>query len=277
METDPNVKRSFEEVYPELQAIIARRRGAWVYVSVMEFADVAQILILRLWLKYPLYDPARGNGPPEKRLEKWANRLISNAIQNLCRDVGGRRLQKPCVGGGAANGKSCTYNLGADSCSYTPSRMQCAECPLYAKWEKERKAQHYVKAQVSLENHTQEVHSKPDDSIDVAAIKDWLHGAMLAELTRWEGRVYRLSIMQELPPARVVEILQKEVTKRKRPLAEQEGCTYGHILQYNRTFRGMMRQVLLREGHIGPEHMDPNRNRRRSQAAASRSPLSHAL
>ncbi len=264
-----STKLPFEDVYPQLQAIIARRRGAWVYVSIMEWADIAQILSLRLWTKYPLYDPARGQGTPEKRLEKWANRLITNAVQNLCRDVGGRRLARPCVGGGSANGKRCTKNLGAETCSYTPSRIQCAECPLYAKWERERKAQHYAKAQVSIENHTQEVYNQPGDSTDVAAVKEWLHTTMLSELSRWEGRIYRLSIMQELPPARVVDILAKEVAKRKRPLAPQEGCTYGHILQYNRTFRGMMRICLLREGHIGPEHMDPNRNRRRRVAAST--------
>lgn len=266
MATDPIVKPTFEAALPEIMRIVASRRGSWAYISIMPWEDVSQHLLMRAFQKWPLYDPAKGP------LENWLNTLISRELINLRRDLY-LRTAKPCVGGftGRANGKHCEYNLGGDACAFTRSKVQCAECPVYAKWQRERESQHHVKAQVSLENHTQEAHNMPDDSIDVMAIKEWLHKAMLAELTRWEGRVYRLSIVQELPPAQVVEILEKEVAKRKRPLAAQEGYTYGHILQYNRTFRGMMRVLLLREGHIGPEHMDPNRNRRRA------APSTHGL
>jgi len=53
------------------------------------------------------------------------------------------------------------------------------------------------------------------------------------------------------------------VAKRKRPPAAHEQYTYSAILTYNRMFKGMMRALLLRQGHIGPEHMDPHRNRHR--------------
>jgi hypothetical protein len=243
------VKPTFEEAYPELARIVAKRRNSWSYISIMQWEDVSQILLLRLYVKWHLYDPVKGNGELAKRLEKWANTVITRAIMTLKRDTLGR-WSRPCIGGGKANGLHCAYNKGGETCSLTPSGTQCAECPTYAKWQREREAQLHVKSQVSLENHAQEVSNVQCDFIDIEGVRDWLNEAMLKELTRWEGRVYRLSIVQSLSPAKVSEILAAEVKQRKRPPGPTEQYSYSAVLQYNRMFRGMMRLHLEREGYI---------------------------
>lgn len=246
-------KPSFEQAYPEVARIVQSRRNAWTYLSMMPWEDVSQELLIRAYSKWEQFDPAKGP------LENWLNTLITHALHNLRRDLL-LRTSRPCIGGGKANGKMCEFNRGGDSCAYTPSRTQCAECPVYAKWEKSKQYQHNVKSQVSLENHIQEVHNMPDDSVDTETVRHWVHREILRELSRWEGRIFRLTIIQELPPTRVVEILSREVAKRKRPLKSDEQYNYSAILQYKRMFKGMMRVALLRGGYIGEEHMDPNRN-----------------
>ena len=240
---NPLVKPTFEEAYPEIQRIVASRRSNWTYLSIEPWEEIRSLLIIRIWKQYGKYDPAKGS------LEHWANRLISNALMNLKRN-NGRRLQKPCVGGGKSNGKSCVYNLGGDSCSYTPTGRQCAECPLYAKWQRERENQLHIKAPVALENHAQEVSNVQCDFIDIAGIRDQLYTDMLKELTRWEGRVFRLTIMKGVPPAKASEILAAEIVKRKRPPGPSEKYSYTAVLIMNRMFRGMMKVILRRAGHI---------------------------
>lgn len=252
----PVNKPTYEEAYPEIESIVSKRRASWTYLSLMEWSDVKQELLMRAYTEWHRFNPEVGP------LQNWLNTLITNRLFNLRRDLL-LRTARPCIGGGKTNGKSCVYNTGNDSCSLTPSKTQCAECPVFAKWEREKKAQHHVKNQVSLENHAQEVHSKPDDSADIEGVREWLHTAMLGELSRWEGRVYRLVIIQEIAPSEVAEILTREVARRKRPPSAVEQYSYTAILGYRRMFRGMMRTFLLREGHIGEEHMDPNRNKHR--------------
>lgn len=249
-------KLTFDEVYPELERIVSSRRAAWTYVSLMEWQDVAQELFIRLYRKYPQYDPTKGP------LEHWANTLISNAFKNLRRDLY-LRTAPPCIGGGKANGKHCAYNGGGESCSYTPSKIQCAECPLYAKWQREREAQHHAKSQVSLENHTQEVSNVQCDFVDIEGVRDWVYKTMLKELSRWEGRVFRLVIIKALPPAKVAEMLAAEVARRKRPPAPHEQYSYSAVLVYARQFRGCMRVLLYREGYISEANINPKKSNRR--------------
>ncbi len=166
-----STKLPFDDVLPELQRIVASRRGAWTYLSLMEFADVSQELVLRLFKKYHTFNPERGS------LEHWANRVITNALLNLRRDVTGR-FSRPCVGGGKAAGKSCTYNTGGDTCSYTKSGKQCAECPLYADWAKGRQHQFNIKSTVALDNHAQEVSNQQQDFLDIEGIQATLHRRM---------------------------------------------------------------------------------------------------
>lgn len=250
------VKPTFEQAYPEIARIVARRESSWTYLSIMPWEDVSQELFIRINEKWGLYDPEKA-----PKLEHWVNTVITRALLNLRRDTH-LRYARPCIGGGKTNGKSCSFNTGGDSCSYTPSGRQCEECPVFKEWKERREAQHHVQSTVSLENHAQEVHSMPSDTMDTDAIEAWLHEQMLKELTRWEGRVYRLLIMRHVPPAEASEQLASEVAKRKRPPAQHEQFSYHACLQYARQFRGMQRVLLHRQGYIGDQHLLPPRKRR---------------
>lgn len=245
MSLDKIPKPTFEEAYPEIAQIVARRRRDWTYLSILPFEDVSQTLLLRIYTKWHLYDPAKA-----PKMEHWVNTVITNALLNLKRDDGGQRWARPCVGGGKTNGKSCTFNQGGDSCSYTPSGVQCAECPLYAEWTKKREHVLHIKSNVSLENHTQEVSNQQDDFSDIDDIKNQLDKAMLKELSRWEGRIYKALFQKHLTPTETSIWLLKEAEKRKRPLGPHEPTSYSAVLTLQREFKGMMKEWLRREGHL---------------------------
>lgn len=237
-------KPSFEESYPEINAIIQSRRGAWNYVSVVEWQDISQILLLRVFEKWDKFDPSKGP------LEHWVNRLATNAILNAKRDQGGARWSRPCVGGGRANGKSCTFNTGSTTCSYTPSGKQCSECVLYADWQRTREHQFNIKSTVALDNHAQEVSNIQEDFHDYDGIKNSLDEHMRKELTKWEYKVYVMLYIRHLTPTMTSTELQNLVKKWKRAPREDEQTGYQAVLQYQRRFKEMMLEILSREGHI---------------------------
>jgi hypothetical protein len=237
-------KPTFEEAYPEIASIVAKRRRDWTYLSILPWEDVSQMILLRLYTKWDHYNPTKA-----PKLEHWVNTVITHALLNLKRDLAGR-YARPCIGGGKSNGKSCTFNQGGDSCTYTSSGTQCSECPLYAEWVKKRQPMLHIQSNVALENHSQEVSNIQDDFIDTNQIKDALDVAMLAELSRWEGKVYKCLFQRHLSPTDTCVWLLKDASKRKRPLAANEQASYSAVLILQREFKGMMKEWLRREGHI---------------------------
>jgi hypothetical protein len=121
---------------------------------------------------------------------------------------------------------------------------------LYAEWAKKRQHLSHIKTNVSLENHAQEVSNMQDDFSDIGVIKAALDKAMLKELSRWEGKIYRCLFQKHLSPTDTCAWLIKEAAKRKRPLSLAEQTSYSAILALQREFKGMMKEWLHREGHI---------------------------
>ncbi len=239
--TLPHVKPTFDEAYPEIARIVASRRGAWTYLSILSWEDVSQELLLRLYNKWPTYDPKKA-----PKLEHWVNTLITNALLNLRRD-NYLRLASPCVGGGKTNGKSCVFNLGGDACAHTKSGKKCDECPIFKKWKEKREAQFNIKSHVALENHSQEVSNTQSDFTDIQAVKQQIDEIMMKELNRWEGKIYRAIFVRHMTPTQVSEWLVAEAKTRKRPLKPTEQTSYQAVLIYQREFKGMMREILQRE------------------------------
>lgn len=236
-------KPTFEASLPEINRILQSRRSAWTYTSVSPWEDVSQEILKRLIEKWDKFDPNKGP------LENWLNRFISNAIQNEKRDRGGNRWQRPCVGGGRSNGRSCTFNTGGDTCSYTKSGKQCTECPLYAEWAKSRQHQFNIKSTVALENHAQEVSNTQGDFFDVAAVEQEMHRQMKENLTQWEYRLYHCLYIQHLSASETGTVLEAVVKQWKRAPREEEQFSYQFILSKQRWFKELMYDCLKREGY----------------------------
>lgn len=233
---------TFEASYPEIQRIVQSRRGAWKHLSLMTWEEVKAAVVSRIWMQWRYYNPDRGP------LENWCNTVISNALKNLVRDLRGR-WERPCLGGGKANGSSCVHNLGGTTCEVTPSRTQCSECPLYADWAKTRQHQFNIKSTVALNNHAQEVSSVQGDFCDVEEVEETMHRQMRANLTRWEHRIYVMLYVEHLSPAETGVRLEALVKTWKRAPRADEEYGYQFILGKQRWFRELMKDALAREGY----------------------------
>ena len=79
---------------------------------------------------------------PEKPLNPWINRIISNQIKNLIRNNYGNYC-RPCLKCAAAEAGDLCYIYG----------KQSEACPLYANWVKTKKQAYNAKLPVSINDH----------------------------------------------------------------------------------------------------------------------------
>jgi RNA polymerase sigma factor (sigma-70 family) len=168
-------KHSFEEKIDTINSEIIKRRAKWNLTAInwMDFSDVSQILRIHIYKKWHLYDQ-------KKPLAPWVNRIISNQIKNLIRN-NYSNFARPCL--------KCSAAETDESCSIYGK--QCNNCPLYANWEKSKKNAHDTKLTVSIENHTQEINSIPNENLNMEISAKNIHKKMEKTLKPIEWRVYQ--------------------------------------------------------------------------------------
>lgn len=230
----PPTKPTFEEQVPLIQKAIGQRKRKWT-LTTMEFADASQIMMIRVWKKYHLFDPAKAP------FEHWLNRLLTNAIKTLLRDHL-LRWQRPCIRDGG-----CVHNLGMGHCSYTVNGNQCTLCPLYAEWKAKKEGEYNVRSSLTLENHSQEVSNLQDDFLDIEAAKKVIDERMLKRLTPWERRIYKALHIKHMTPLETAAMLKTVAAKRKRPLEPTDPVDYQGVLKIAKDFKRMMIQIIRSE------------------------------
>ena len=129
-------KPSYEESISIIDREILRRRGKWTLNSLswLDFDDVSQIIKLHIFKKWHLYNPA-------KPLVPWLNRIITNQLKNIIRNNYGNYC-RPCLKCAAAESDSLCYIYGTQNSS----------CPLFAQWERTKKAAYLTKLPTNLES-----------------------------------------------------------------------------------------------------------------------------
>lgn len=172
----------FESQLELIQNEINKRKNKWTLVAI-PFEDVSQMVMIRIFKKYHLFEPQKGE------FSHWVNKVISSAIKNILRD-NYLKYNRPCLG--------CAKNLGGDACSYTPSGKQCEECPLYAKWKKNKEQHFNVKQSLPLENHAQEAESQVGDFTDIEGAKNIIDEKIKKKLRPIEYKLYKLLYVENL-------------------------------------------------------------------------------
>jgi DNA-directed RNA polymerase specialized sigma24 family protein len=174
-------KPTFESLFTVIDAQVEKRRGSWRLAAV-PWDDAKQIILTRVFLKFPTFDPDRGEFP------KWLSRVITNTMLNILRD----NLQKwsrPCIQG-------CPFNMSGNDCEKTPSGKQCDECPAYREWKKKKQEEFNIRQPLPYDTHASEVESIQSDFLDIEEKKKVIDDKMKARLTRHEWRVYKLLIIK---------------------------------------------------------------------------------
>ena len=218
-------KLTFESEIVEIRKLISNRKAEW-RLSTLDWEDVEQMLLTRVWQKFHTYDPTKG------KLDCWVNRLISNFIKNLLRD-NLTKFSRPCTLG-------CVFNLGNGACSFTKSKIQCAECPMYANWQKKKESQFNIKASLPLENHSQEVNNQPGDFLDIDYAKKVIDQKIKEKLTDREKKIYTMLYVDFMTAQQVSEKL-----KYKDKMYATE--SYAKILEFQKKIIKLSTQVIREE------------------------------
>jgi hypothetical protein len=175
-------KPHYNDYLEIIDAEIAKRRYKWNLNSLpwMDFDDVSQIIRIHIFNKWAQYDPARP-------IQPWLNAVISSQIKNLIRNHYGN-YARPCL--------RCDAAEDNEGCKIY--KKQCDSCPLYADWKKRKLPAHNIKLPVSIENHTDEVHSIFDENSDITDQIEKINIKMKEILKPIEYKVYEgLFILHE--------------------------------------------------------------------------------
>lgn len=172
----------FEDNIAFIDAEIAKRRNLWNLSSVqwMDFEDVSQIIRLHVYEKWHLYDQSKPLGP-------WLNKVIAHQIKNLIRNIYGN-YARPCL--------KCAAAEPDNLCKIYSS--QCADCPLYAAWEKNKKRAYDIKIPLSLETFENDAEIGYHDEQNIDTIAAVIHAKMKEELRPIEWTIYKLLFIDNL-------------------------------------------------------------------------------
>lgn len=199
-------KLTFESKISEINQEINKRKHKWSLTTLawMDFNDVAQILRIHIYKKWNMYNPKQPLAP-------WINRIVSNQIKNLIRNNYGN-YSRPCL--------KCAAAENDDGCNIYS--IQCNKCPLYAKWEKNKKSAHDIKLPVALENHTQEVHNIIEDDINIEKVASNIHAKMHQVLKPIEWRFYLLHYIQHKSEEESAKLMGYKTNERNRKIGYKQ-------------------------------------------------------
>ena len=145
-----------------------------------------------------MYDPIKPLGP-------WLNRIISNQIKNLIRNHYGN-YSRPCLRCAAAEGDSLCEIY----------QKQCASCPLFAEWEKNKKKAYDIKIPLSIENHAHEVKSLSESNFDVEDNAQKLHAKMKEILKPLEWKIYVYLYIENKDEKEVAKLMGYRTSEKNR-------------------------------------------------------------
>ena len=193
-------KLKFEDCIEQIDIEINKRRGRWnlTALSWMDFDDVSQIIRVHIFKKWHLYDQSKSLAP-------WINTLISNQIKNLIRNNYGNYC-RPCLKCAAAESESLCYIYGTQNSS----------CPLFAQWEKTKKAAYLTKLPSPLESVEHETENMELQEFDFDTILKRLNKQLKKKLKVNEWIVYENLYLKNKTEQEVAKILGYKTSEKNR-------------------------------------------------------------
>ena len=193
-------KLKFDDCIEKIDLEINKRRSRWnlTALSWMDFDDVSQIIRIHIFKKWHLYDQSKSLAP-------WINTLISNQIKNLIRNNYGNYC-RPCLKCAAAESDSLCYIYGT----------QCSSCPLFAQWEKTKKAAYLTKLPTPLESVQQETEKLELQEFDFNTVLKRLNLKLKKVLKSNEWTVYENLYLKNKTEQEVAKILGYKTSEKNR-------------------------------------------------------------
>ena len=233
------VPATYEDKSDQIDLEIRKRRGKWFLDSLawFDFEDVEQIIRSHIYKKWHMWDQRLPLAP-------WLNKVITNQMKNILRN-NYSNFVRPCLN---CPFNQCSQNDKAGSveslCGFTKSGKQDNECPLYAKWEKTKKAAYDIKMALALENHTAEANAISDQSFDIDSAEARLHKAMKKKLPEKQYKVYHMLFVENRDDEDVAKVMGYKTTERGRKAG------YKQIKNLKKLFKQKAAEILEREDII---------------------------
>lgn len=182
---------SFEDKLQEIEIALERKRAKWQLdaVASIDYDDIKQIIMTHIYKKWHLWNQ-------EKPVEPWLSRVVSNQFKNLLRNHYGN-YANPCPDQHLADHDPLT-------------------CPICTKWRQSKKSAYDVKLAVTIENHTNEIHEKKDETLDLEAATKKLSDEIKKELTPRQFVAFKMLFVQNYTEEEVAKYLGFKTNERKR-------------------------------------------------------------
>ena len=193
-------KLKFEDCIESIDTEISKRRSRWnlTALSWMDFDDVSQIIRVHIFKKWHLYDQSKSLAP-------WVNTLISNQIKNLIRNNYGNYC-RPCLKCAAAESDSLCYIYGTQS----------STCPLFAQWERTKKAAYLTKLPTPLETVEHETEKLELKEFNFDSVLSMLNTQLKSKLKPNEWIVYKNLYLENKTEQEVAKILGYKTSEKNR-------------------------------------------------------------
>ena len=200
-----NKKSSYEDNIKIINQEISKRRNKWFLDSIpwIGFEDVEQIIRIHIYQKWDQWDQSRD-------LKPWINKIITNQFKNILRNYY-LNFAKPC--------SSCPFDtsVGQDSfCSFTKSGFQDASCPLYKKWQKNKKKAHDVKMPLRLDAQEYESGMFTGESFEIDGAIKKVQKILKKELPEKQFLVYKMLFIENRSDEEVAKALNYKTTEKGR-------------------------------------------------------------
>jgi hypothetical protein len=234
-----NKKITYEDKQDIIDIELRKRRGKWFLNSVswIDFDDVCQIIRAHIFKKWEQWDQTRA-------LEPWLNRIISNQLKNILRN-NYSNFSRPCL--------NCPFNQSkeavesdapGDLCGFTPSGLQCNECPLYAKWEKTKKHAYDIKMAVSIESCSAESFISGGHPFDIDLAIKKLNKELEEVLSERQYMIYRMLFIEDKTEEEVAKKMGYKTTEKGRKAG------YKQIKNLKKTFKQKVVSILKKKDII---------------------------
>lgn len=215
---------SFEDKIDKIEIALERKRSKWDLdaVAYVDYDDIKQIIMTHIYKKWHLWDQS-------KPVEPWLSRVVSNQFKNLLRNHYGNYV-RPCL--------RCKFNSGGDGCAKTKSSIQDGSCSEFKKWEKKKKSAYDIKLAVTMENHSHEMQSKKDTSLDLEQTTNKLAQEMKLHLSSRHFRAFSMMFIENYTEEEVANYLGFKTNEKKR------SAGYKQIKNLKKIFQEKARQII---------------------------------
>lgn len=188
---------TFEENIDEINRLIKIHVSKWSLDGIpsMDKDDVASIIRSHIYKKFHLYNPNRPIG-------NWLTTTIKNRLKNLYRDTY-YKYTAPCL--------DCPAYLGKNSNSDGECKLygMCSKaCGLYKEWEKTKQSAYNVNLPVTIEDHQNQINSRPFEELDFDTQIEDLKLKLSARLSETDYGLFCGIYLDNIPELQLIKTLK---------------------------------------------------------------------